>query len=342
MIRPVLAVSSVLLTFGLARATDPKPLWEIDASGGNRTTGIGWLAFSPTGQAIATIAVQETRGERPEYHYQLHVWNSTDRKERFTADLGSGRTPHWGDGLASFPSEETILTGGQELTTRHLENGRTMSSQSTGGQADHTVWFVPDLRESFYLRRDPLRYGSPVELFYQSENGNDRFPGQFGQFRGGRGRYGVQNCEQTTIQPPRSGLQTETIAMNFGRTQIVAAFRDDTPASKPRHALVLYQIKTVAEFELLPIAEALNPHPGPVSAIAFPRNGRILATGGEDGSVCLWDVNEVESSWKPRVTVDRVSDHRVYALTFSQDWRMLAAVTWDKTKPNLLLLDGMT
>jgi hypothetical protein len=336
MIRPVLAVCAVLLTFGMARATDPKPLWEIDVSGGNRATGLGWLSFSPAGRTIASVVVREIRGERPEYHYQLRVWNSSDRKERFTADLGTGRTPHWGDDLASFPSEDTILTGGPELTVRNLEDGKIVSSHSTGGQADHTVWSVPDLRESFYLRRDPLRYGLPVEMFYKSpENMVDQFPGSFR-----RNAYTMQRSDQTTIQPPREGLHTETISMNFGRTQIVAAFRDDPSVSKPHHALVLYQIKTMEEFELVTIAEAVNPHPGPVSAVAFARNGRTLATGGEDGSVCLWDVNEVGSTWKPRVTVDRVSDHRVFALTFSRDWRMIAAVTWDKTKPNLLLIDG--
>ena len=38
-------------------------------------------------------------------------------------------------------------------------------------------------------------------------------------------------------------------------------------------------------------------------------------------------------------TVTGLASHRVYALAFSNDWRYLAAVTWDKAKPNLLLID---
>lgn len=337
MMRPVLAICCILTLFGMVRAADPKPLWEIDVSGGKGNTGPGWLAYSPAGQSIASVVVQETRGERPEYHYELHAWNSVDRKERLKADLGSSRTPHWGGDLASFPSIDTIMTGGQELKVWNLENGSLVSSQSTGGTADHTVWSVPDLRESFYLRREPHRYGSPVELFYQSPEG-----ATIDHLRFRKGRYGVQANEQTTIQPPHEGLQTEIVAMNFGRTHLIASFRDETSGNKAQHALVLYQIKRLEEFELVPIAEATNPHPCPVSAVAFARNGRLLATGGEDGSICLWDVDNSESTWRQRVTLDKISDHRVCALTFSRDWRMIAAVTWDKTKPNLLLLDGET
>jgi WD40 repeat protein len=128
--------------------------------------------------------------------------------------------------------------------------------------------------------------------------------------------------------------------MNLGRTQLAVAFRDDSPTGKRRHGLVLHDIKTVEEFALTPVAEATNPHAAPISAITFARNGKTLATGGEDGSVALWDTDFIGSSWKPRASLEGIAQHRVSALAFSRDWSMLAAVTWDKSSPNLLLIDG--
>jgi WD40 repeat protein len=335
--RPLLAVCLALACVEFSIASEPKPIWEVDISGGNRLTGPGWLSYSPDGQSIAAVIVREVGSNPPEYRYQLRVWNASNQKERFNAELGTARTAHWGDELASFPSDDTILTGGQHLTVRNLENGQTTSTQETGAMSDFAVWSVPDLKESFYLRRDTVRLGLPVELFFQSSAiSRDEFVG----FR--RPRFNGLTTEQTSIQPPRSGLQTENIAMNFGRTHLAVAFRDETPTSKPRHTLVMLEIKTVEEFGLTAVAEAENPHPGPISAMAFARNGKTFATGGEDGSVALWDADFYGSSWKPRVLVQGVSDHRVYAIAFSRNWSILAAATWDKTKPNLLLMDGYT
>jgi WD40 repeat protein len=333
--RPILAVCFALSIAGIVRAADPKPLWEIDVSGGNRATGPGWISYSPDGQAVAAVVVREVGGDPKTYRYQLRVWSSSDRKERFTADLGSANTSHLDDDLASFPTDDSILTGGLDLAVRNLENGQITTTQQNSGMAGLSVWSVPDLKESFYLRRDPFR---AAELFYQS-TGNPR--DEFLAFRG-RGRFNNQTTEQTTIQPQRPGLQTENIAMNFGRTHLVTSFRDVELTSKPRHSLVMYEIKTVEEFGLIAVAEAENPHPGPVSAMAYARNGKTLATGSEDGSISLWDTDYVGTSWKPRVTLTGLSNHRVYAISFSRDWSTIAAVTWDKTKPNLLLLDGDT
>jgi WD40 repeat protein len=338
--RPIIAVCLFLAIADMARAADPKPLWELDVSSEKPSATASWLSYSPDGQAIAAVVMKVVDRKvivTPlEYRYQLRVWSTSNRKERFTADLGAAETQHLGEDLASFPSDDTILTGGQDLAVRNLENGQITLTQNTGGTADHSVWAVPDLKESFYLRRSPVLSSSPADLFYQSSgNARDEFVG----FRG-RGRFNQQTTEQTTIHPPRPGLQTGSIALNFGRTHLVAAFLDDAPTSKPRHSLVMHEIKTVEEFGLIPVAEAENPHLGAVSAMAFARNGKTLATGGVDGSIALWDAEYVGLSWKPRVTLTGLSDNRVCAISFSRDWSMIAAVTWDKTKPNLLLIDG--
>jgi WD40 repeat protein len=336
MSRPVLAVAVLFLASNLAPAADPKPLWEIDVPKSGKTTAPHWLAFSPNGEALAAVIAHETSADPQEFMYTLRVWDSATKKERFTADLGKSRWRGWGDDLATFPTDTTILAGGMSLTSRTLDDGKDAGSFSTSVLTDHTIWFVSDLGESFHLRRDHELVDRPTELVLRSMNN------RFDEYRFNRGGRGGQECRTAEVRPPREGLRAQALTMNPGRTRLVASFRDDaiTP-SKPRHALVLYGLRTVTEFELDVLAEATNPHPGPVAAVAFARDGKTLATGGEDGSVCLWNVKATAANWQPRATVTH-AEGRVVALAFSPDWRTVAAITWDKTKPNLLLIDADT
>jgi WD40 repeat protein len=337
MTRVLLAACALLAGSPSLRAVEPRPLWEQTATSAGPASEPVWMSYSPDGRAIVVVTARAlpVRGEGSEYH--LRVYDSHTRKERFNASLGTSKSFHWSDDLASFPSDDTVMTGGQAIVVRNLENGSQTSSQPTGGLSDHAVWAVPDLKESFFLRRDPQRFDLPVEFFYHGRTVN-----QFDEW-GGRGGLGFRSgsnmgMTQTTLTPPRGGLRTEVVAMNAGRTRLAAAFRDVTPAGRPRHLLTLYHIKTMENLELELTGEATNPHPGPVTAVTFARNGRMLASGGEDGSIAIWDVSD-HLLVKPRATVTGLASHRVYALAFSNDWRYLAAVTWDKAKPNLLLID---
>jgi len=335
MTRVWLATCAVLTWSASLGAADPKPIWELTGNSVEQASTPAWMSYSPDGRAIVIVTVRSTEGRGLDYEYHLRVYDALTRKERFNASLGSGKSFHWGDDLASFPSDDTVMTGGQSVVVRNLENGNQTTTQPTGGLSDHAVWAVPDLKESFHLRRDPQRYNMPVELFYHGQ-----FVNQFDEW-GGRGGFrgrGDGGMMQASLNPPREGLRTEVLAMNAGRTRLVAAFRDEAPVSRPRHALALYRIKTMESLELDLTGESTNPHPGPVTAVAFARNNRILATGGEDGSIAFWDISE-GILLKPRASITGLASHRVYALAFSNDWRYLAAATWDKSKPNLLLID---
>jgi len=346
MSRVLIASCGLLFLTIPGNAADPKPLWEIDAGGGEKASAPAWISYSPDGRSVVAVVAKQLSMDPQEFSYKLRVWDAATQKERFAAvDLGRGKTPAWGDDLASFPSDNTVLTGGHTLVVRNLETGSHVSSRPTGGNADHTVWAVPDLRETFHLRREPDRDGKPVELFYSSTNTNGHIDEFGGGFRGGRGfrnggdQYGTR---QTEVRPPRTGMRPQGLTLNPGRTRLVAAFRDDVSVlGKPRHSLAMYRIKTVEEFDLDLVAEATNPHASPISALAFAKDGKTLATGGEDGSVCLWDMVSAGDSWKPRATITGAY-HRVVAMSFRPDWRIVAAITWDKSKPNLLLIDADT
>ena len=338
MTRVLLVAGAVVAASMSLGAAEPRPAWELSLPK-NPAVAPAWLSYSPDGRAVVAVTVRTIPERGPEFAYSLRVYDPATRKERFNADLGVGRSFHWQDDLASFPTDDTVMTGGQSIIVRNLENGNQTSTVPTGGLSDHAVWAVPDLKESFHLRRDPQRYNQPLEFTYHGQFAQqfDQFGGQFGGpigFRGGTN----QGTMQTTLKPPRSDLRTEVLAMNAGRTRLAVAYRDESPTGRPHHTLALYRIKTMENFEFEQTGEVASPHPGPVTALAFARNGRILATGGEDGSIAFWDVSE-GLLIKPRAVINDVASHRVYALAFSNDWRYLAAVTWDKSRPNLLLID---
>jgi WD40 repeat protein len=334
MTRVWLAVGAVVLLSLSLRAAEPKPAWEFSATPSpEQAAAPAWLSYSPDGRAIVAVMFRETKSDPPEYTYHLRVWDAATRKERFNAALGTSRSFHFGDDLASFPTDDTVMTGGQTLVSRNLDTGSQSMSMPTGGIADFGVWAVPDLKEWIHIRRDPELFKRPVEFTLRGQ-----FFNQYDEWGGGRRGPWGNGQMQAVLKPPRDDLRTEVLAMNSGRTRIAAAFRDETSPSRPRHLLGLYRIKTAENLELELVADVTNPHPGPVTALAFARNGRILATGGEDGSILLWDLSDGILS-KPRTTISGVASHRVYSLAFSNDWRYLAAVSWDKSRPNLHLID---
>lgn len=331
MSRRVLAACLFALLPGAVRAADPQPLWELAATGGDKAAAPDWVAFAPDGKALVVVVVREAAAAH-EFSYQLKVYDARTRKERFVADLGTGKTRHLGDELATFPTDDTVLTGGRDLVTRNLENGSQTNTRGIGGVGDHVVWAVPDLKETFLLRREPDRFGLPVELLHRGQSMRiDEWSGR---------RYGGNDLlRQTPVRPAKEGLRAEAVAMNPGRTRLAVGYRDESSGGR-QHTLALYRANTVDDLDLEPLVEVAAPHPGPVAVLAFARNGQTLASGGEDGSVCLWDVERAGPQWQPRATISGMSGHRVSALAFSDDWRYLAVATWDKAKPNLLLIDA--
>lgn len=327
--RPVISLGLIVLIASFVRADNPQPLWELNLSGGKKDIGPGWISYSPDGQAIAAVIVQDTREKSP-VPAELRVWNSNNHKERFKADLGVPYKHYWGDELAAFPSENTILTGGQQdLVVRNLDNGQVTMTQNFGVFKDfNTVWSVPDLQDSYSLKR---KENHPPELLYQS---SDMTRDQFG--RGiRRGGYQFQFSEQIALHGPREGMELQAVTMNPGRTRLVASFSDVSG----KHMIVMFRVRTVEEFELVPIAEVVSPNNAVVTAMTFTRNGKTLITGGADGAVSLWDLDDFEAFSKPRSTVSGVSTRYITNLTVSRDWRFVAAASLDMTKPNLMLID---
>jgi WD40 repeat protein len=70
----------------------------------------------------------------------------------------------------------------------------------------------------------------------------------------------------------------------------------------------------------------LEGHTGPVNAVAFHPEGKLLATAGSDGTVRIWDIG----SPTPRATLN-ASEKPLNAVAFSEDGKLLAAGGEDRS-----------
>jgi WD40 repeat protein len=68
----------------------------------------------------------------------------------------------------------------------------------------------------------------------------------------------------------------------------------------------------------------LQGHAGPVRCVAYSRDGKVLASAGDDRAIKLWDVE----SGHARATLDGHTDW-VRAVAFSPDSKHLASAGWD-------------
>lgn len=75
-----------------------------------------------------------------------------------------------------------------------------------------------------------------------------------------------------------------------------------------------------------PLLATLTGSPDGLSAVAFSRDGRTVATGGADGVVRLWDV-----PGRRQTRQLRASPYDLFAVAFSPDGRTLASAGYDRT-----------
>lgn len=126
----------------------------------------------------------------------------------------------------------------------------------------------------------------------------------------------------------RWDLATETRASGFGGPPVqgpvsISADRRllATAGRVADSAVRVYDLTTGA------LVRTLGDHPGGVEAIAFAPDGKLLATGGKDLVIRLWDV----AGCKLARSLEGHQGEAVMALAWSPDGTLLASASWENT-----------
>ena len=100
-------------------------------------------------------------------------------------------------------------------------------------------------------------------------------------------------------------------------------------------------------WESLPNSKArnLDGHKSKVHAVAWSKDGKLIASGGEDGTVILWDGETFQELRRAKILGRDRGPTRYHGLTFSPDGRTLAAALTlgsGKSVHRVILLDTDT
>jgi hypothetical protein len=311
-----------VVVFGFAcaplRAADPKPLWEVDTCADPKhRTMVVWVGFSPDGK---TLVAQVEDGSLENVSNRLIVWDFATRKEKFNVGVGTSNRFHWNKRANAFTKAGTVLVAGKVPTELRLTDGVVTTKEMK--EKPVAVWTNPATPEALWL----LQQG-PAEEF---------------RLVLARGKMPAFEIDLKKGPPEEKWLQTPWKQDAEEPFQAFTANQDNTRLAVSKryatHALRLYTIAVSDGLKLSEVAAVPNAHKGSINKIQFSPDSKILATGGEDSTVCLWNVEKAGKDWKPRATLS-LGRGTVSWLAFSPDGRTLVAATWDKALANLFFID---
>jgi hypothetical protein len=149
---------------------------------------------------------------------------------------------------------------------------------------------------------------------------------------------------------PRPGLrggndpQREACRADVSPDGALVALSEEVPfGGEPRDEkdlLTLYRVGAGVGLRLAHVGRAEAPHPTRLVRLKFSPDSRVLATGGHDGELVLWDTAPGRE-WKPRATVAGVGDQLgVSAIAFRPDGKVVAFTNWSEGRgKNVRLVD---
>lgn len=322
--RTILAFGVLLLAAGSVCAADPQPLWEVEtATAERRVLEVSWVAFAADGKLV--VARVEFAGESRAD--ELKAWDAATRAEKFTVKLGQWGTAQPGLKASAVTTVGTVVVPSGDAREVRLADAEVKSVPLGLKVAGATaVWLRPDTRETVWLLGDEY----DRRLVIGTLPAFDADP-----------KKAAPGSDWRTVRldPPKPGHSVRAVTASPDLTRVVVAAEDaDSRTSPPSHALGLYTLAAGETPKLAEVAVVTRAHRAPISVIRFSPDGKTLATGGRDCTVCLWDVEKAAKEWKPRATVT-VGKFTPTCLAFSPDGRTLMCGTTDRKGDNLFAID---
>jgi hypothetical protein len=143
-------------------------------------------------------------------------------------------------------------------------------------------------------------------------------------------RPGPRDREAPQREVPRAAVSPDGALVALSEEVPLGAVPLGEGPGTGKDGLALYRVGAGVGLRLTRVARADLPHPSRLLRLKFSPDARVLASGGADGELALWDTAPGRE-WKPRATVagrrDRVE---VTALAFRPDGEVVAFTTGDR------------
>ncbi|HLJ93228.1 MAG TPA: WD40 repeat domain-containing protein [Gemmataceae bacterium] len=282
---------------------------------------ISCLAFSPNGRLLASGGGMVFPLQPRDQPCELRLW-----------DTATGREVHRLDSGQSPVIRVTFLAGGQSLAAVEAGGGRVRIWEAATGKELYQFGNRLSANASFSPNGTFFGHGG----LYSSLTPDGALLAQWGPDVVQLWSMG----DRTRLGEFRPELGVPSLAMRDGYRGFILSAQAISPGGKYLACAVATQDGIIHVFDVASGAEiaALRGHAAPapawreaVSSLTWSHDGKILASGGGDGQVWLWDVATGRA-------LRRCAGHegRVTALAFSLDDRTLVsggddttALIWD-------------
>lgn len=324
-----LAIPVVVLIAGsnATAADEPKPVWSYEFKGGEKVPPlVSWVGFSPDGLHLAARSVP--RGGRFSSELgSIRIWNLDTKKE-----VQSWRDPGRSLGLKatdSFVSRDVLLiTSEPGAALRPIREKEPL-----------TLWKARDQLVGAWVTRGGKELFTADGMFGElGEFGSAHFPG---------------NLNWHSI-PEKPREQSRTLRVQFKPHEAVASLVSFSV--NPQGTLFAATSRVIGEPSFLTLdsiertetaltlkrrTESPKAHLSRVDSVLFSPDGKLLATGSDDGAIHIWDTtNPPEKNWPAEHTL-QVSRLSVCSPAFRPDAKYLAFGTTDRV-PSVGVIDVKT
>jgi hypothetical protein len=249
-------------------------------------------------------------------------------------DLGAGLAPR--SGLNAITRKGTALVARNRAFEVRLSDGKfALARPGTGPTPDRDAtsggWLDADSGESRWLVGREGEHGWDYSFMEGTMPALDPPPNVL---------LPEEPWHPVGFEPPTAGRFDGALALSPNGKRVAAGLRGFRAGAEFGLSLHLLMPGGDAPYRLAAAVPSGHPQNGRISAIKFGPDGKTLATGSGEGSVCVWDLIDIGSDWKPRATV-RVGRFTVNCLAFSPDGKTLAAGTLDRGRASKTGTDNL-